>query len=332
MSPGSTGSGQTGDKSVASPVPDNARMNEIGHIIQAWEARHEEPHALATLVRSHGSSYRQPGARMLIAPDGATAGSLSGGCLEDEVAQRAREVIRTGAPALMEFDTRRRFGCHGRIEIFIEVVRAEFLEEVRNCLERRQSCRAATSFLGDAFTLGSRLLAAGEETPAGSFVQTIEPPIHLLVFGSGPDSAPFRALADVLGWSVAEFEQATELPATIDARTAAIVKSHNYGRDCAALRHLLPLGLRYIGLLGPRQRRDEIVGDLLDSGVALHTDLFAPAGFDLGAETPAEIALAVVAEIQATFAAASGEALRERKAPIHGWNIAPPPPCKTSPV
>jgi xanthine/CO dehydrogenase XdhC/CoxF family maturation factor len=84
---------------------------------------------------------------------------------------------------------------------------------------------------------------------------------------------------------------------------------------------LFQLDLRYIGLLGPRKRRDQLLGALLDDGVALDSELFAPAGLDLGAETPEEIALAIISEIQTVFAEASGESLRERKVPVHGWNL-----------
>ena len=104
-----------------------------------------------------------------------------------------------------------------------------------------------------------------------------------------------------------------------------LVKSHNYGRDFAALQRLLSLNLRYLGLLGPRQRRDQLLHALMEAGVAIDSELFSPAGLDLGAETPEEIALAIVAEINAVFADASGESLRDRKAPIHGWNLAPSP-------
>ena len=76
-----------------------------------------EQFALATLVGSRGSSYRRPGARMLIAADGRIAGSLSGGCLEEEVVERAREVLRTGVPALMEFEQRLSTRSPGRDEI-----------------------------------------------------------------------------------------------------------------------------------------------------------------------------------------------------------------------
>jgi xanthine dehydrogenase accessory factor len=296
-------------------------MKEIDDIIREWKRRRGQPLALATLVRAHGSSYRRPGARMLICPDGATAGSLSGGCLEEEVARRAFDVLRTGTPHLMSFDTRLRFGCNGAIEIFVEAVSDNFLAGVAAHVDGRRGFRTVTVFTGKENELGSRLLSAGEEAPAGTFTQKIEPAIQLIIFGDGPDSAPLRCFAETLGWRVIEVDQASDLPVGADERTAAVVKSHNYGRDFAALQHLLSLNLRYVGLLGPRQRRDQLVNALLDAGVSLESELFAPAGFDLGAESPEEIALAIVSEIQSVFASASGEPLRDRRAPIHGWNL-----------
>ncbi|MEY2562308.1 MAG: xanthine dehydrogenase accessory factor [Verrucomicrobiota bacterium] len=310
-------------------------MKEIVDLIRAWQRHRGEPLALATLVRAQGSSYRRPGARMLICPDGTTVGSLSGGCLEEEVAHRAFEVLRTGTPSLMNFDTRLRFGCNGAIEIFVENARENFLSELAENFAERRACRAVTVFDGAPDQLRTRMLRADENPPVGAFVQKIEPPISLLLFGDGPDSAPLRSFAAILGWNVREMEQASDLAAHVDGRTAAVVKSHNYGRDFAALRHLLRLDLRYVGLLGPRKRRDQLVGALLDEGVLLNAGLFAPAGFDLGAETPEEIALAIVSEIQSVFAEASGESLRDRKAPIHGWNLvrkpasAPERECET---
>src|ERR1043165_4024844 len=103
-------------------------MKDIYDILREWKKRRGDNRqsapdfALATLVRAEGSSYRRPGARMLICEDGATVGSLSAGCIEAEVAARGHDVIQTGEPALMSFDTRRRFGCAGKIDIFIERV------------------------------------------------------------------------------------------------------------------------------------------------------------------------------------------------------------------
>ena len=259
---------------------------------------------------------------MLVSPDGTLVGSLSGGCLEEEVAQRAAEVLRTGKPALMSFDTRRRFGCNGSIDIFLEVADPAFFETLSAALHQRRTCRAVTVFEGSEEELGSRIRASGEPLPQGAFAQEISPTVHLIIFGEGPDSQPLRSIAQLLGWSVAEVDQASDLPASVDCRTAVVIKSHNYGRDCAALQQFLPLGLRYVGLLGPRKRRDQLLGDLLDHGTAFNAELFAPAGLDLNAETPEEIALSIAAEIQAVFAQGTGESLRARKAPIHGWEPA----------
>lgn len=303
-------------------------MKELLDILAVWEARRDQPFALATLVRAHGSSYRRTGARMLISAAGSTVGSLSGGCLEEEVAARAQVVLRTGTPELMTFDTRRRFGCNGTIEIFVERASPHFLAELSAHLSARRSCRAATIFEGGE--RGTRLVAATESIPAHACLQQIDPPIQLIVVGAGPDSGPMRAFAETLGWPMIEIENPAELPLALDDRVAAIVKTHNYGRDFAALRRLLGMELRYVGLLGPRQRRDQLLHALLDEGVEISAELFAPAGLDLGAETPEEIALAIVSEIQSVFAEASSEPLRDRKVPIHGWNVAPAARLKTA--
>jgi xanthine/CO dehydrogenase XdhC/CoxF family maturation factor len=309
-------------------------MKEIRDILRFFDLHRGESLALATLVAARGSSYRRPGARMLICADGTTAGSLSGGCLEDEVARRARDVMGDGVPALMSFDTRLRFGCNGSIDIFVERVTDNFLAQLAANFSERRSSRAVTVFSGE--TVGTRLVRSDAMIPLGAFVQEIEPAIRLLIFGEGPDSLALRAVAEILGWEVFEIDQPTDLASHADHRTAAIVKSHNYGRDFAALCQLLKLDLAYVGLLGPRKRRDQLLNAVLDQGIAIDADVFAPAGLDLGAETPEELALALVSEIQAVFAGASAESLRDRKAPIHGWNVArgpaaPPKECATSP-
>jgi xanthine/CO dehydrogenase XdhC/CoxF family maturation factor len=177
-----------------------------------------------------------------------------------------------------------------------------------------------TVFAGSS-ELGTQLARRDTQIPEGAFVQELEPAIRLLIFGEGPDSISLRAFAEILGWEVIEVDQPAELSHRADARTAAIVKSHNYGRDFAALCHSLKLDLPYVGLLGPRKRRDQLLNAVLDEGIAIEAEVFAPAGLDLGAETPEELALALVSEIQAVFAGASAESLRDRKAPIHGWNV-----------
>jgi xanthine dehydrogenase accessory factor len=107
------------------------------------------------------------------------------------------------------------------------------------------------------------------------------------------------------------------MPHLIDDRTAVVIATHNFGRDCAALRHLLPSDLRYLGLVGSRHRRDDILFDVLHNGITVHDGLFAPAGLHLGAETPEEIALSIISEIQSVFGGGTAQQLRHRSAPIH---------------
>ncbi len=291
-------------------------MKEIRDIITAFQRDPGQPHALATLVRARGSSYRRAGARLLIDAQRHTVGALSGGCLEEEVAVRAQEVIATGRALLLTFDIRLRYGCNGSIDVFIEKLEPALIDALAAFQSERRECRIATIF-ENSESLGSRVLAPTDGAPAGACLQTIRPPLQLVLVGDGPDSAPLRGLAAVLGWKVCEAEEATALPHEFDQWTAAVVKTHNYGRDYAALTRLLPLGLPYIALLGPRRRRDQLLHALHDAGVEIRSELFAPAGLDLGAESPEEIALAIVSEIQATFAEANAESLRDRRAAIH---------------
>jgi xanthine dehydrogenase accessory factor len=331
-------------------------MKEIYDILSEFRKRRGEKFALATLVRAEGSSYRRPGARMLITEDGKTVGSISAGCLEEEVALRAGEVLRSGEPTVMSFDTRRRFGCAGKIDIFIERLSEKFLVNLAEHIDARRSCVAVTTFAGTEFgshievgavhrTDPSRIGIRGRlgQSPLPGdheLVQEIHPPIRLLLFGDGPDNAPLRSLGNLLGWQVIEIvdvnafsiELAAASPSSgrPDEWTAAIVKSHNYGRDFAALQKLLPLNLRYVGLIGPRKRRDQLLNGLLDLGVTINPGFFSPAGLDLAAETPEEIALAIISEIQRVFGKGSGESLRERKISIHASKPALPEEWQTS--
>ncbi len=226
-------------------------------------------------------------------------GSLSAGCIEEEVARLASEVLQSGEPTLMSFDTRRRFGCAGKLEILVERAAETFFSDLERDLTRRRPHIAVTRFLEN------------------EFVQQINPPIRFLIVGDGLDNTPLQSLGQLLGWEVIEIVDPVTIPVTPDDWTAAIVKSHNYGRDLVALQKLLPLNLRYVGLIGPRKRRDQLLNDLLDVGITINAGFFAPAGLDLGAETPEEIALAIIAEIQRVFADGSGLSLRERKISIH---------------
>lgn len=177
------------------------------------------------------------------------------------------------------------------------------------------------------------------------FIEVLRPPIRLVVCGAGHDAIPVVTQAAALGWRVLvvdkrdvfltseRFPGAAFLTAPfadaggqmpVDARTAALVMTHNYLNDRDLLRGLLtrpgPLPF-YIGMLGPRVRTDKILADLAAEGVrpsaGAPARLYGPVGLDLGSEGPEEIALAALAEILAVDRARSAGFLRDRPGAIH---------------
>jgi xanthine/CO dehydrogenase XdhC/CoxF family maturation factor len=152
------------------------------------------------------------------------------------------------------------------------------------------------------------------------FFEYIARAIALVVCGEGGDTAPLAALGESLGWQVRRVARDDGL-GPLDDRTAAVIMTHHYGRDLALLGPLLASRARYVGVLGPKRRTERLLDDLRTSGQDLAAGglrrLHAPVGLDLGAETPAEVALAIAAEVRAVFSSRTGGALRERQGPIH---------------
>jgi xanthine/CO dehydrogenase XdhC/CoxF family maturation factor len=286
------------------------------------------PWALATLVQTEGSTYRKPGARLLVDSDGFTLGVLSGGCLEEEIGRHGKKVIADGSPVLLSFDTKRLYGCDGQLTILLERIPAaeqngNLITKVGRLLKNREVCRIRTCFEGDA--LGSELLPPDVllVEQRGVLIDAVPLPVRLLLFGTGPEIEPIAQFAGNLGWVVEHFDHPSELAEDFrpDTQTAALVMTHNFGRDLLALDRLLPLQLRYVGLLGPRKRQAELLARLSEyrpfdfaTGVR---NVFAPAGLDIGSEAPEEIALSIVSEVAAVLSEHHGGFLRERRSDIH---------------
>ncbi|MDB6076187.1 MAG: hypothetical protein JWO89_3827, partial [Verrucomicrobiaceae bacterium] len=174
-----------------------------------------------------------------------------------------------------------------------------------------------------------------------ALLQTIAPPVRVYLIGSHPDVVDLVVLCLQMGWLpvvvVHPSQEAPHLPpgchmvyqgpeelsATLvgDARSAGVVMTHNYGRDLAYLTGLLRSPLRYVGLMGPARRRNQLIGDLADQGLVIDLDmldkLHGPAGLDIGADGPAEIALSIVSEIKAVMSGRAGGLLRDALHPIH---------------
>lgn len=366
-------------------------MRELRDILDALaEAqRRGEPTALGTVIRVRGSTYRREGARLLIRADGRTVGSVSGGCLEGDIAEIAREVLATGRPRLAQYDLTSDddavwglgLGCNGAIDVLIEPVTGDLPARLRRAIDERRTLALATLIAGpEELRPGARLYLSEDGAPEGSlgdpaldaqavaaaraqldarrsavvtlagpggdaevFVEVLSPPLPLLICGGGHDVIPLVRLAHELGWWVMvadsrpayatrdRFPGADEVVLTddadvphkvrIDRQTFVVVMTHNFLHDRTLLRGLLTTPARYIGLLGPRARTDRLLVDLARAGVTAddgqRARLFAPVGVDLGAESPEEIALSILAEILALHNGRSVASLRERGGPIH---------------
>jgi xanthine dehydrogenase accessory factor len=332
-------------------------LSELGELLDAAEAlaARGEPMALATVVATRGSTYRRAGARLLVPAEGEPIGNVSGGCLEGDVARIGREVIAAGEPRLVEFDMTADddavwgygLGCNGAIELFVEPTQGA-MESVAALRSGQGACLVMTltgSEAGLHHLQADGLAAAAlrEGTPRVEevdgqrlFLEPLLPPLRLLVCGAGHDAIPLVRQAVELGWRVVvvdvrkalltddRFPGATfahpEPGAAADAlapddRTAAILMSHNYLRDIAYLGSFLDAPLAYLGVLGPRGRTEQMLAQL-DRSEAI-AGIHAPAGLDIGADGPEEVAHAIVAEILAVIRSRPGGPLRDRRGPIH---------------
>lgn len=189
---------------------------------------------------------------------------------------------------------------------------------------------------------GLQSVRIGDEMIAVA-VEQVLPALHLFIFGGGDDARPLCQLASQMGWRVTvtddckakalpvrfpEAEQVIQLDRLIAAQTlqpnaysAAVLLSHNYAYDQAILSGLLPFDLPYIGILGPK-KRFERMNDAFEGRLSSMDAIHAPIGLDIGGQTPFEIALAIVAEIQAKWHQRAGGFLKLREGAIHTRKLA----------
>jgi xanthine dehydrogenase accessory factor len=232
--------------------------------------------ALVTVVATEGSTPQKAGARMLVHADGRIVGTIGGGCLEAEMTWRAREAIERGRPKLVSYDlTPEQAGedglvCGGRMQVFIEPI---------------------------------------EGTPV------------LCLFGAGHVAQPLARMAKACGFRVeladdrVKFANADRFPEadlivvdsfaaaaekmTLGANSYAVVVTRGHKGDGEALRAVLGRGLRFVGLLGSRPKVVHIFAALREQGVdpAELAAVHAPLGLEIGAQTPEEIAVSILAEM-----------------------------------
>jgi xanthine/CO dehydrogenase XdhC/CoxF family maturation factor len=210
-------------------------LTELRQILELWPGAGGERAVLVTLVRAEGSSYRRPGARMLVRGDGRNAGTLSGGCLEAEVVRKAQWMVRNGARVerySMLFDDTAEIpyglGCGGTVDLLFEPVDAAEGAAVRDALEAslRGTVSRVVSFLPDERRGLRRLVLDDDgsvvfasaglseekigcarglvpgESYEGRFVEEILAPHRLFVLGAGDDARPVVAMAASVGFAV----------------------------------------------------------------------------------------------------------------------------------
>ncbi len=191
----------------------------------------------------------------------------------------------------------------------------------------------------EIFEAGKGRILQIEDTSGHSrrvFAELLLPAIHLVVFGNHYDVVPLLELGRVLGWRMTAVGKRTFFPAAVfnlaevlemppafenPSRTAVVLMSHDFATDKANLQRMLATPVSYIGMLGPRVRRQRMLDELIQEGLDIEAAgierLHNPVGLDLGATTPETIALSIAAEIQAHFGGRDGRSLRERQGPIY---------------
>ncbi len=206
-------------------------------------------------------------------------------------------------------------------------------------------CDALTAAVADALVQG-RGSSWSRTTEAGTvsvMIEIVTPPLRVMVFGAGQDVEPLVSFGHGLGWSmqvvannggfgtrerfpradVVHLGSPADAVAALkpDGDTVVLLMSHNFPLDVAAMCAVAPHQPRYIGLLGPRHRAVRLLDEVSAQGLvvddALRARIYGPVGLDIGAETPAEVALSIVAEINAVLRERDGASARLRQSPLH---------------
>jgi xanthine dehydrogenase accessory factor len=347
-------------------------VREIASDIERWRARGER-FAIATVVATRRSAPRPVGAKLGVSEAGELVGSVSGGCVENDVYACAREIIDGAAPRLVSYgisdDEAFEVGlpCGGEIDVWIERGDPALLERELEALERGERAVRFTVLDGDEAGGELLVLEDGEQVGNGPpalgelaadvirggrstlvdwdghtvFADVVAPPPHLLVFGAVDTAEALCRAARGVGWRTtvadarARFATPERVPSADEivvawpeevlARvppehdTAVVVLTHDERFDIPALQGALASDAFYVGALGSRRNQERRREKLREAGVDdVDIDrISGPCGLDIGAHTPAETALSILAEILARRAGRDGGPLRDSSGRIH---------------
>ncbi len=305
------------------PLEVSARASEAG-----------DGSALVVVVATEGSTYVRQGAMAVFAADDTQTGWLSGGCLEPEIAGRARHAVAGGYLDAMEIDTRddedllagSAVGCRGRLHLALlpldrlpgwsQVVQAWW--QGAGPLSLRLTADGAVSARAGDIERAWSLPVSSSATADIAGETTVSPPPRVAIFGAGPETRMLVAWLRQLGWHVTVVERRARwipvdeladdwriqspeeaLQMLHPAPDAALVMHHHFEHDREALVALAATTIPFIGLLGPVRRREDLLRVIPS---ALHASLLSrlrsPIGLKLGGQGPEAIALSIAAQLQ----------------------------------
>lgn len=313
-----------------------------------------KPCAIVLLTRVKGSAFRRPGAKLLIRGDGSMTGNVSGGCLENDLRERAIACMQNGSIETVHYNTGSDedviwglgLGCDGELDLVIVPVSspAPWLDQALTAMKRSNTVTIAWPLTahGDAsphLIKEERVAPMRSETNDATdiFLDHLEPPPDLVIIGAGDDAIPLVNLAAEAGFRVIvsdhrpgylsrdRFPRACQIEhlrpesaagiLPAHARTMVVIKNHALEMDRKWGAYFDKTSVAYIGLLGP-QKRCAKIRDGMTEGPAER--IYGPAGLDLGSEGAEQIAVSIVAELIAVASKREPIHLREREAPIHG--------------
>jgi xanthine dehydrogenase accessory factor len=289
----------------------------LSEILRRSEAG--EKLAVCTLVHTRGSCPQRPGAVMLVLENGQTIGTIGGGCVEAEVKTRAMVQLGESRSRLLTFQLDHDLGwddgliCGGVMDVAVEVIdsfaAAAPFQLVHEKLTRGDSCQIVTT-------------VPDEKGQTSSFQRQIDPTAKLLIAGAGHVGQSLARVAQLMEFEVTVIDDRADLlnekrfpgmrlklgeidemlgsePA--DANTFIVIVTRGHKHDGSALAAVIAKPARYIGLIGSRRKVLAIFDELRQAGVSkeLQAKVHAPIGLDIGAVTPAEIAVSIAAELVA---------------------------------
>jgi xanthine dehydrogenase accessory factor len=315
-----------------------------------------EPVAVAMVVDTKRSAPRPLGSRLLVTASGEMRGSVSGGCVESDVVLRAQEVLETGVPQLVPYgitdDDAFDVGlpCGGEIEVFIAPLDADEVTRVAAAVDEQQRLSVTTVLAGPE--AGHKSYGSGEAHSAATraapetFVEHYAPPPVLMVFGAVDTAQALCRMAKQVGFRTivsdarTKFAQPERLPDADeivvgwpamaydmhppDEATYVVVLTHDARFDEPALGPAVRSSAPYVGALGSRRAQERRRERMLNAGYS-ETELArisGPLGLDIGAVTPAETAVSILAEVMAVRSGRDGGRLSQSPGRIHPETVA----------